>query len=338
MYRDRDGEVVREKIIKTLKTHVNQPISGEKLSEQLGVSRTAIWKNINILKEEGYQIESIPRKGYILRQAPDLLTKVEIQNGLQTKIIGEEIIHFHSIPSTNDSAKEFASNKAKEGLVITAEQQSAGRGRRGRTWESPKGTGIWMSILLRPNIPPSQAPKFTLLAAVAVASAIKEVSKVDVKIKWPNDLIINNKKVCGILTEMSAEMDFINYIIVGIGVNVNAMSRDFPEELQKTAISLAQVLGEKIPRQKLSRKILENIETRYLAFIETMDFEEILQEWRVASYTLGKQVKTTWNGEEMIAMAEDINEDGALMLRTDQDKLIEISFGDVMVRGTNGYV
>lgn len=329
---------MRKEIIKVLKENLHQPISGERLSEQFGVSRTAIWKNINILKEEGYKIESIPRKGYILSQAPDLLTEIEIQSGLQTEFIGKEIIHFNSIPSTNDSAKEYAMKKAKEGLVITAEEQLEGRGRRGRTWASPKGTGIWMTILLRPKISPSQAPKFTLLTAVAVAKAIKDVTNLDVQIKWPNDLIINSKKVCGILTEMSAEMDIINYVIIGIGVNVNAMQEDFPVEVEQRAISLAQVLGKKVSRKDLARRILENIEERYFDFIQSMNFENILQEWRNLSYTLGKQVRATLNREEIIAIAEDINQDGALILRTKNGDRVEISYGDVMVRGINGYV
>jgi BirA family biotin operon repressor/biotin-[acetyl-CoA-carboxylase] ligase len=329
---------VREKIIKILRQHSNQHVSGEKLSEKLEVSRTAIWKNINILKEEGYKIESVPRKGYILRGTPDLLSEIEIQSGLQTKIIGKEIIHFDSITSTNDTAKEFALKRAKEGLVITAEEQLKGRGRRGRTWESPKGTGIWMTILLRPDISPSQGPKFTLLSAVAVAKSIKEVTGLNAKIKWPNDIIINNKKVCGILTEMNAEIDFVNHIIIGIGVNVNAMQDDFPIEVQQRAISLAQETGKKVSRQELARKILENIEKRYLAFIQGMDFENILEEWKGLSCNLGKQVKATVNGKELIGTAVDINKDGALILKTDEEKFIEINYGDVMVRGIDNYV
>lgn len=329
---------MREKIIKLLMEHSNQHVSGEKLSDKLKVSRTAIWKNINILKEEGYKIESLPRKGYILRGTPDLLSEIEIQNGLQTKIIGKEIVHFDSIPSTNDSAKEFALQKAKEGLVITAEEQLKGRGRRGRTWESPKGTGIWMTILLRPDIPPSQGPKFTLLSAVAVAKSIKEVTGLNAKIKWPNDIIIDNKKVCGILTEMNAEIDFVNYIIIGIGVNVNAMKDDFPIEVQQRAISLAKAIGKKVSRQDIVRKILENVEKRYLAFMQDMDFENILKEWKELSCNLGKQVRATLNGEELIGIAVDINKDGSLILRTEERGIIEITYGDVMVRGIDDYI
>lgn len=330
--------MVRTKIIKILREQPNKHVSGEKLSEILKVSRTAIWKNINILKEEGYIIETLPRKGYILRNTPDLLSELEVRNGLETKFIGNEILHFDTIASTNDSAKEFALQGANEGLVITAEEQLKGRGRRGRTWESPKGTGIWMTILLRPYLSPNQGTKFTLLSAVAVAKAINEVTGLKAKIKWPNDIIIMNKKVCGILTEMNAEMDFINYIIIGIGINVNAKQDDFPIEVQQRAISLAQVIGEKVSRQDLVRKILQNIEKRYIDFIRNEDFGNILQEWKELSCNLDKKVRATLNGEEIIGTAVDINKDGALILRTEKEEIIEINYGDVMVRGIDDYV
>ena len=236
---------VKEKIIEKLIKDLGNYVSGERLSEELGVTRTAIWKNINTLREEGYIIHSLPRKGYILKDTPDILSQIEIQNGLDTKILGKEILHYDSISSTNDLVKELALKNGKEGLVIISEEQIKGRGR--RKLAISKGKGIWMSILLRPDIPPKEGPKFTLLSAVAVTKAIKEATGIEGKIKWPN--IVNNKKVCGILTEMNAEMDLINYIIIGIGINVNGKTEDFLMSL-RTGRSLSQVKGDYISARR----------------------------------------------------------------------------------------
>ena len=329
---------MREKIIDMLRGNYNKPVSGEKLSQDLGVSRTAIWKNINTLKEEGYTIESLPRKGYILKDSPDVLSQIEIQNGLDTKFLGKKILHYDSVSSTNDLAKEYALSKEKAGLVIIGEEQVKGRGRRGRTWESPKGTGIWMSILLRPDLPPKDGPKFTLLSAVAVTKAIREVTGIEAKIKWPNDIIINNKKVCGILTEMNAEIDFINYVIIGIGINVNGKKEDFPEEVQDRAISLSQVKGQLVSRKDLVRSILKKIEDYYFQFIQAMDFMGILEEWKSLSCNLGKEVRATIKGKEIIGLAIDINKDGSLLLKKNDGEIVEVIYGDVRVRGIDDYI
>ncbi len=329
---------VKEKIIEKLIKDLGNYVSGERLSEELGVTRTAIWKNINTLREEGYIIHSLPRKGYILKDTPDILSQIEIQNGLDTKILGKEILHYDSISSTNDLVKELALKNGKEGLVIISEEQIKGRGRRGRNWQSPKGKGIWMSILLRPDIPPKEGPKFTLLSAVAVTKAIKEATGIEGKIKWPNDIIVNNKKVCGILTEMNAEMDLINYIIIGIGINVNGKTEDFSHELKDRAISLSQVKGDYISRKEIVRKILENIENYYLEFIQSMDFSDILEEWKGLSCNLGKEVRAIVKGREIIGQAIDINKDGSLILKTKDGEAVEIIYGDVKVRGIDDYV
>lgn len=333
-----EGEMVKDQIIKILKEYSGQPVSGEKLSQQLKVSRTAIWKQINNLRQEGYTIESIPSKGYILQSTPDLLSTAEIQSRLNTKVLGQKIIHFDSIDSTNNIAKDYALNEWEEGLLITAEEQTSGRGRRGRPWASPKGTGIWMSLLLRPNILPSEAPKFTLLAAVAVAKSIYQETGLLAQIKWPNDIILDKKKVCGILTEMNAELDNINYIIIGIGLNTNQKKEDFPTDIRQQAISLAEVKGERVSRQNLVRRILENLEMYYLNFIQEKDFTSILQEWRELSCTIGRQVKATFNGEEVIGTAVDITDEGALLVQKEDGDIIKISYGDVSIRGIYDYI
>lgn len=330
--------MVKKEIIKTLRKYSGQPVSGGKLSEYLKVSRTAIWKQMNNLRQEGYEIDSIPSKGYLLQSAPDLLSEVEIQNQLKTKIVGRRIIYFDSIDSTNNIAKDYALNDWEEGLVITSEEQTNGRGRRGRPWASPKGSGVWMSLLLRPNILPSEAPKFTLLAAVAVVKAIYEETGLEAQIKWPNDIIVHKKKVCGILTEMNAELDNINYIVIGIGINVNQKKDDFPADIRRFAISLAQAKKEKVSRQSLVRRILENLESYYLNFMQQKDFSSILQEWRERSCTIGRQVKATLNGEEIRGTAIDITDEGALLVQKGDKDRIEISYGDVSIRGVYDYI
>ncbi|MCR1899058.1 biotin--[acetyl-CoA-carboxylase] ligase [Irregularibacter muris] len=329
---------MREKILHLLKKYPQEHVSGEKLSEQLGVSRTAIWKHINALREEGYNIESIPRKGYILRESPDILTAVEIQGELHTSLLGKKIMHFDSIGSTNDKAKDLALQGAEEGTVIIAEEQIKGRGRRGSQWVSPKGKGIWMSIILRPDVLPKNAPKFTLLSAVAVAQAIREVTALPVQIKWPNDIIYQNKKVCGILTEMSAEMDFINYIVVGMGININESIKDFPEEIQGKATSLREIKGENISRQRLVRSILENLEKFYLEFVKEQNFQKVLELWKSMSGILGKEVRAMGNNDVIQGIAVDINQEGALIIKEDNGKIHEITFGEVSLRGVNGYI
>ncbi|RBP38465.1 biotin--[acetyl-CoA-carboxylase] ligase [Garciella nitratireducens] len=329
---------MKDKIIQILKENSKNPVSGEKLSEYLKVSRTAIWKHINQLRQEGYEIESLPSRGYLLKNTPDVLSSIEIQSGLKTHILGNKIIHFDSIDSTNEKAKEYALQGEKEGLVITAEEQTKGKGRKGRDWISSKGSGIWMSILLRPDIAPCQAPKFTLLAAVAVAKSIQEETGSLVHIKWPNDIILNKKKVCGILTEMNAELDRINYIVVGIGINVNQQENDFSEEIKNKAISLFEVKKSKISRQNLTRRILTNLEKYYLNFVKKEDFSSILKEWKELSCNLEKEVKVVLNGKEIQGIAKDITEDGALLIENREGKLIEICYGDVSVRGIYDYI
>lgn len=329
---------MKEKILKALKESNGGYISGEKLSDILGVSRTAIWKHINSLREEGYDILSVPRKGYVLNSCPDLLTEIEIQEGLNTKCLGRKVVYLDRVNSTNDIAKDLAIRNEEEGLVILAEQQVKGRGRKGRAWASPKGAGIWMSLLLRPNILPIHGPKFTLLAAVAVAKSIREETGLDIQIKWPNDLVLQERKVCGILSEMNIEIDTINYIVIGIGINVNIGADEFPKELHNRMISLSQVKGEKVSRQHLVKRILENMEKYYFEYIKELHFDRILEEWKQLSCNIGRQVKAVYQGREIIGKAMDLSKDGALIVEQEDGERIEISYGEVSVRGIDQYV
>ena len=239
---------MKYRILEELKSRDKEYISGEEISRRLGVSRTAVWKYINRLRQEGYNIESQTNSGYKLVQSPDTLSSFEIQPLLKTRFIGREILYFDSIDSTNSYAKKMGEENIKDGTVIIADEQTSGRGRLGRQWMSPKGKGIWMTILLKPHIAPSEASKITLAAAYALCTALDKCG-LDVRIKWPNDIVVNGKKLCGILTEMSADMDIIKYIVVGIGLNANLDAHDFDSAIAATATSIKIEAGKSISRK-----------------------------------------------------------------------------------------
>ncbi|MGI1690705.1 biotin--[acetyl-CoA-carboxylase] ligase [Thermoanaerobacter uzonensis] len=326
--------MLRQRLIRLLKENKGEYISGQKLSEQLNVSRTAIWKHINELKNEGYQIEAHHKLGYMLASEPDLLIYEEVSPYLTTNFIGKNYIHKLVIDSTNNFAKEIAS-RVPDGTVIIAEEQTAGRGRLGRSWISQKGCGIWMSIILKPNIQPQEAINLTQVAAISVVKAIEEVFHVESKIKWPNDIILNNKKVCGILTEMSSEIDKINYVIIGIGVNVNC--DNFPEELKGKATSLYLETNSKVDRKKLTASILNNLEFYYNAYLQK-GFEYIRPICIEKSITIGRQIKVIANEGEIEGKAVTIDNNGSLVVETKEGKRLSIMSGDVSVRGLLDYV
>lgn len=328
---------MKDEILRLLKDNKEGFISGENISNKLGVSRTAIWKVINTIKEEGYVIESVSRKGYRLLNTPDLLTENEILENLNTKYIGRNIIHFDTIDSTNNKAKELASLGELEGTIIISEEQTVGRGRLGRTWVSPKYKGIWMSIILRPNISPQDASKVTQIGAAAVLKAIRDL-ELEAFIKWPNDIVLNKKKVCGILTEMSAEIDKINYLVVGIGINVNIDEYEFPKELKNMATSLKGVSYEKIDRKNLISDILNNFEKLYGELISKNSIDDTIRICKEYSVLLGKEVKIIKNNEEIIAKAIDINKDGNLVVKYESGEIDNIISGEVSIRGLYGYV
>lgn len=239
---------MREKVIRAILDSGENFISGEQLSKELGISRTAIWKHINALREEGYNIESVNKKGYRLAEKPyDILSPENISHNLSTEFIGKNIIHFDTIDSTNDYAKEIG-NKVNGGTLIISEQQTKGKGRLGRSWNSKSGDGIWMSLIIKPKIEPYKAPFLTLVAGASIIKALDHLG-VDVSIKWPNDIILNNRKICGILTELSAEMERVNYIVIGIGINIKTIN--FPNEIKEKATSLYKE-GYKLSRDRKS--------------------------------------------------------------------------------------
>ena len=326
---------MRNKILQILRQSGNKYISGEDMAEKLGVSRAAVWKHIKEMRSQGYNIESLARNGYILREAPDAMLSGEISNGLETKTIGCRIICHEEIDSTNNAAKHLAREGAAEGTVVVAESQTGGKGRLERQFFSPKGKGIWFSVVLRPKFLPQEAPKCTLMAAVAVARAMTEFG-LKPGIKWPNDLLYDNKKLVGILTEMSAEMDGINYIVIGTGINVNIAPEEFPEELRDVATSLSQMKGANLPRVKFLQAVLRALDDLY-AKVQVEGFAPVLKEWRQYSITLGQEVKVIGvrDGEVFYGKAADIDDEGALLVDTAAGRQ-RVLAGDVSIRPQSG--
>ncbi|MBC8015632.1 MAG: biotin--[acetyl-CoA-carboxylase] ligase, partial [Sporomusaceae bacterium] len=278
---------MRKRILELLGQHPEEYVSGEEISRQLAVSRTAIWKHMQTLKQAGYEIEAHPRLGYRLKTRPDLLLPYEIRDTLCTKMLGQrEIYYFADVESTNTEAKKQANLGCPEGSIALSEAQTKGRGRLSRSWFSPAGKGIWLSVVLRPPFNPHDAPKCTLLAAVAVTKAIQSMTGIECGIKWPNDILYQGKKIVGILTEMNAEIDAINYIVIGMGINVNINQQEFPDELRSSATSLSMAAGRAISRLSLLNAVLVELEQAYEDVIQH-GFSKMLDEWRRLSVTLG---------------------------------------------------
>lgn len=324
---------MKNKILNLLKSNENKFISGEEIIKQLGVSisRAAIWKHINNLKEDGYEIESISRKGYRLISCPDILTYEEISPYLKTNYVGKSILYYESIDSTNIKAKEIANKDAINGTIIISEEQVSGKGRLGRSWVSPKYKGIWMSLILTPDINPINASKITLIGAAAVFKALAAL-KIDCKIKWPNDIIINNKKVCGILTEMSSELNRINYIIMGMGINVNLDKIDFPPDLQNIATSLKIETNTTIQRKILTAEILNNFEYLYEELLNTNTIYNTIDICKKNSYILGKEIYVINRNEMLEAKALDIDESGELLVEFSNGIIKPVISGEVSIR------
>ena len=310
-------------------------VSGQELCEKFGVSRTAVWKAINQLKEAGYEIEAVTNKGYRLVSVPDLLSEEELVSRIHTEWAGQEIHYFGSIDSTNIKAKEYAENGAPNGTLVVADQQTAGRGRRGRSWESPKGTNIAMSLVLKPEINPNHASMITLVAAMAVARAIEDVIGEPVQIKWPNDIVLHGKKIVGILTEMSAQFDYINHIVVGIGMNVN--TETFPEELQETASSLYLETGKKQNRALIIERTMVHWEHYYGEYLKTEDLSSLMKEYNSMLVNMGRQVRVLDPREPFEGKAMGITKTGELIVDTWESRKL-VASGEVSVRGIYGYV
>ena len=283
------------------------------------------------MKNEGYDIESVPKKGYILKESPNRLFPQEILSRLQTRWLGHNICYRDSIDSTNTLAKGLANEGCPNGLVVVAEEQGAGKGRLSRGWISPYAKGIWFSVVLKPPFLPQEASKCTLLAAVAVVKAVNKIAGVHAAIKWPNDILLMGRKLVGILTEMNAEFGHINYVVIGTGINTNATPDDYPEDVKDIAVSVADAATEQFTRVDLLCDILKNMEDLYeKALLD--GFAPILEEWRKYSCTLGQEVKVMAPDCTYFGKAEDIDEDGLLIVRKVDGTLEKVMAGDVSIR------
>ena len=304
-------------------------VSGEFLAHKMTVSRSAIWKHIGSLKDDGYVIESSRKKGYLLRQTSDLLLTDEIREGLKTNVFGKgEIIYFRETDSTNVRAKYLAGDDAPEGTVVVAEKQTQGRGRKGRFWFSPPGEGIYTSIILRPPISPNEAPKLTLMASVAVAEALLSLTSLKINIKWPNDILINGRKVAGILTEISTDMDRIDYVVIGVGVNVNTPRQGLHPDIRQTATSILMETGKPFPRIALLRAYLEWLEIYYETF-KTKGFDPVMNRWKNFADIIGRRISVDLMDRVRMGEVLDIDKDGFLILRDSEGTIERIISGDV---------
>jgi len=304
-------------------------VSGADLAEQLAISRAAVWARIEDLRKAGYDIEAGPHFGYRLVSSPDALHADDLLARLgKTKVVGRDIQVFEQTTSTNDVAEKFARDGVKEGAVVFAESQTKGRGRLGRKWLSPTRKGLWFSVLLRPELRPPETMQLMVASATALRRAIKTVAGLATDIKWPNDLLIGGKKVAGILTEMSADVDRVRHVILGIGVDVNQAATEFPPELRKTATSLKIESGEEISRAGLAVEILRELDFDY-ARIRAGKFAAVADEWEAACVTIGKNVTIHVGDRNFRGRAESLDDAGALSVRTEHGHLERITGGDV---------
>lgn len=317
---------IDSKMLDIFKKHKQEFMSGEDISRKMKVSRAAVWKHIEKLREIGYDIEAVPHLGYKLKSAPDKMIPDEIESGLDTNVFGRKIYSYKKTDSTNDIAYDLAEKGALEGAVVLAEEQAKGKGRLGRKWLSPPG-GIYMSCIIKPDILPNEVQEFTLVSAYSVAKAIKELTGLHSRIKWPNDLLIRGKKICGILTEMKAETDKIDFIVIGIGINVNTPLQALPHN---TATSLKAELKINVSRVDLVRLILGNLDREYHNF-KKHGFQSVRDEIKGLSETLNKYVRVTSHDTVYEGEAVDIDEQGALILRLDSGIRQRILSGDVTV-------
>ncbi len=320
---------MNEKLIELLKSS-NDYISGEEISKEFGLTRASVWKHIKALKELGYEIEGVSRKGYKLISCPDIIVPSEISSYLNTKFMGREVFYFQEISSTNDYGKTLE-GKAKNGALVVSETQVGGKGRLGRVWKSPKG-GLWFSLYLTPSIEPMKASKITQVAAAALVKVLYEEFNINAKIKWPNDVYINNKKATGILTEMKCEMERINYLIVGIGINVNIEPCDFHEDVKDTATSIFIEAGKKINRTELLGKFLNTFEELYIDVVDNNNFSNVVNICRTHSLLINKQVYWIVGNNVTPVKCLGINDEGELIVKTEDGNVTNVISGEITTK------
>lgn len=327
----------RERILSILKQNAGHFCSGEEMSRALGISRAAVSKAVGALRREGYVISAATNRGYRLEESPDRLTAGTIQPWLRTERLGKKLICLDSVDSTNNYLKRLAMEGAEDGTVVVADEQTAGRGRLGRSFQSPPGAGIYMSFLLRPQVEPARAVNLTACTAVAMCDAVQAACGLRPQIKWTNDVLLSRRKICGILTEMSVEGETgaLQYVVVGIGVNVNQALEDFPEDIRHIAGSVAMAAGERVDRGRLTAEIINAMDKMYAGWLEGV--------WSVDRYradcaTLGREVRVIRGDTQRVAVAEAVDDDFGLVVRYEDGTRETVVSGEVSVRGLEGYV
>lgn len=325
----------KTKILKTLR-NTDGYLSGQELCEQLGISRTAVWKYMKQLKEEGYEIQSVQNKGYCLMEVPDVLGESEIKSRMETQWVGQRVYFYEENDSTNTQAKRLAEEDAPSGTLIVSDCQLKGKGRRGRVWTSPKGEAIYMTILLRPQIRPDRASMVTLVMGLSVVQAIRNVLGLETSIKWPNDVVLNRKKLVGTLTEMSAQMDYIEYMVIGTGINANMT--EFSEELEDKATSLRMEMGRPVNRAALIAESMKCFEKNYEIFEKTQDLSGLIEDYQAVLANLNQPVRVLEPGHEYSGIARGINEKGELLVEREDGTVTAVYSGEVSVRGLYSYV
>lgn len=310
-------------------------VSGQELCERFGVSRTAIWKIIRGLRAEGYQIEAVPNRGYRLTGTEEVYSAEEIESRIQTKWAGRRLSFYEQTGSTNARAKVEAENGAPHGTLVVADMQTAGRGRRGRSWDSPAGSNVYFTIILKPDFAPEKASMLTLVMAHAAACAIQKETGLACGIKWPNDIVINGRKVCGILTELSAERGYIHYVVIGAGVNV--LRQEFPEEIADKAACLEAECGRKVSRSALLARIMSFFEEDYESFAAAGDLSPLLESYNRMLVNLDREVCVLDPKGEFTGTARGINPAGELLVETGEG-IVQVFAGEVSVRGIYGYI
>ena len=335
-YTDSEVSMMKEQVLALLTTGDGGYVSGGEMSWKLGVSRAAIWKAITALREDGYRIEAAPRKGYRLLDGPDRLTAGSVLPYLKNSSRGNRLICLETVDSTNNYAKSLAMLGGKDGTVIVSDEQTGGRGRLGRSFQSPKGKGVYLTMLLRPDVPPARAVNLTAHAAVAVCEGIEEACGAKPGIKWTNDIVLGGRKLCGILTEMAVEGESgaLQYVVIGIGINANHTPEDFSPEVREIAASLSQELGHPVARGRLCACVINALDEMYVAWLSGSVYYE---RYRDRCLTLGKPVRLLRNGGAEEAFAEGLDPDFGLIVRFSDGRRETVTAGEVSVRGLYGY-
>lgn len=306
-------------------------ISGREIGEFFGISRAAVHKHIDSLKKEGYIIKSVSNKGYKLVEAPDIINPLEIKSGLDTRLIGSEVLCYKTLTSTNDKLKELGEEGHPSGTVVITEEQTRGKGRRGRSWKLSPKDAIAMSVLLRPSFSPEYAANLTLIMGMAVNNTLRKLCNTDTYIKWPNDIVINGKKLCGILLEMVTEEKEVKYIVCGVGINVS--NTDFPDEIKNTATSIYLETGKKYSRKDIIRSILSEFD-RYYSLYENKDaLPELISEYKKSCINIGREVIAIYDNRQIKGIAADVNLNGELIIKNENNNEIILRSGEVSVRG-----